>query len=142
MPAPVADFVADILFGCTPLTVNFTNNSTVGDSYNWNFGDGSTYSGQTPTPHVYLDSGTYSVFLLATTAYGCTDLHYIANYITVEDVEVGFMMDVMGGCDPLDVQFTDTTMVPGPGDPIINWGWDFGNGNTYNGQFHLLKRII
>ncbi|MFT6501238.1 MAG: gliding motility-associated-like protein [Crocinitomicaceae bacterium] len=136
MPVPTADFVADVTLGCNPLTVTFTNNSSGGASYSWNFGDGSTYVGQTPPPHVYSDTGTFSVFLVAATAFGCTDIHYLLDYITVEDLEVGFMMDVMGGCDPLDVQFTDTTMVPNPGqDPIVNWDWDFGNGNTYNGQF-------
>ncbi|MDX5319542.1 MAG: PKD domain-containing protein, partial [Bacteroidota bacterium] len=53
--------------GCTPLTVNFTNNSTYfNDStvtWEWDFGDGSDTSIRNPPSKVYDIPGTYTVCL-------------------------------------------------------------------------------
>jgi len=38
---PIAEFSANMINGCNPLTVNFTNTSQNTSSYTWNFGDGS-----------------------------------------------------------------------------------------------------
>lgn len=40
--APLADFSANVISGCSPLTVNFTNNSQNATTYAWNFGNGQT----------------------------------------------------------------------------------------------------
>lgn len=72
VPSPVAAFTADTSQGIIPLTVNFTNNSTGGVSYSWNFGDGSTSTSSDPT-HVFTVAGTYTVTLIVTGSNGCTD---------------------------------------------------------------------
>jgi gliding motility-associated-like protein len=41
---PLANFSADPVSGCSPLTVQFTDNSQNGTLYNWNFGNGQTAS--------------------------------------------------------------------------------------------------
>ena len=46
-------------------TVNFTNTSTNGTGYYWNFGDGSTSTATNPS-HTYTSNGTYPVMLVAT----------------------------------------------------------------------------
>jgi outer membrane protein OmpA-like peptidoglycan-associated protein len=56
---------------CEPVTVNFSANVS-GDTpvtYSWNFGDGSTGTGATPS-HTYTEPGTYTVTLTATNAAG------------------------------------------------------------------------
>lgn len=50
----------------------FTNTSTGGTIYAWDFGDASQSSAQSPA-HVYITSGTYTVTLVVTNAQGCTD---------------------------------------------------------------------
>jgi PKD repeat protein len=71
---PVANFTADPLSGTVPLVVNFTDHSTGSPtSWNWNFGDGTTGSGNNPL-HTYLYSGNYSVNLTASNAYGSSSL--------------------------------------------------------------------
>jgi len=51
--------------GCDELLVNFTNNvpsnGQPGYSYQWNFGDSTTFSGENPPPHPYRKPGKYPV---------------------------------------------------------------------------------
>ena len=56
-------------------------------SYEWEFGDGNTGTGETPT-HVYEKGGTYTVILTVTDASGNTDTFILV--ITVEDPAAGF----------------------------------------------------
>ncbi len=77
--------------GCGTTTVTFTNNipsnGKSGFSYEWDLGDGTKYTGETPPPHTYTQPGTYVVNYKAridTVGYiltgitivslGCTDL--------------------------------------------------------------------
>jgi gliding motility-associated-like protein len=51
-------------FGCVPYTAQFTNNSLGGDQFIWDFGDGT--SSTLPDPeHLYSNTGTYQVYLIA-----------------------------------------------------------------------------
>ncbi|MFN0032037.1 MAG: PKD domain-containing protein [Flavobacteriales bacterium] len=56
-----------------PLTVEFTNQSVGGVTYDWNFGDGNTSTATNPT-HTYAAAGTYIVCLKATVNGGCWSL--------------------------------------------------------------------
>ncbi len=53
-------------------SVHFENRSIGGQTYAWDFGDGSTSSISHPS-HVYKKSGTYTVSLVVTNGAGCTD---------------------------------------------------------------------
>lgn len=59
-----ADFTADVTSGPRPLTVQFTDTSTVpnASAWNWQFGDGSTSTERNPT-HTYVLDGVYDVRL-------------------------------------------------------------------------------
>ncbi|MBL7800470.1 MAG: M4 family metallopeptidase [Chitinophagales bacterium] len=60
-----AQFVQSNTLGCSvPFTVNFTNQSTNGNSYIWYFGDGTTSTATSPS-HTYTTFGTYTVKLVA-----------------------------------------------------------------------------
>jgi gliding motility-associated-like protein len=59
-----ASFTATPTTGPKPLNVSFSNSSTGATSYLWDFGNGSTSSATNPST-VYLQSGTYTVFLIA-----------------------------------------------------------------------------
>lgn len=64
--APVADFSADRTSGTAPLAVAFADRSTGSiDSWNWDFGDGSSSTQRKPT-HTYTTAGTYTVRLTVT----------------------------------------------------------------------------
>lgn len=131
---PTAGFLTNTAAGCMPLTVNFTNASVGGTasivSYNWNFGDGST-SGLLNPSHTFSQAGTYNVRLLATDANGCVDS--VLNTIIVRPLpQPTFTVSDSLGCSPFSVNFTDQTF---GSSPIVDWQWDFGDGNTGTGAF-------
>ncbi len=70
----------DTLGNCTPFTIAFTNQTTPSVSAFWNFGDGSTGSGNSVT-HTYAQAGVYTVILTVQSAGGCT-------YISTKTVRV------------------------------------------------------
>ncbi|MCF0207198.1 MAG: PKD domain-containing protein, partial [Bacteroidales bacterium] len=55
--------------GCVPYEVSFVNNS-LGTTYHWDFGDGTTSSHVNPT-HTYTEGGTYTVTLIANDPTSC-----------------------------------------------------------------------
>jgi len=63
-PPPVADFDSSFQ-GCVPLTVTFINKTKYANSYQWDFGDGST-STQSNAEHTYTETGAFRVSLTAT----------------------------------------------------------------------------
>ena len=129
---PVAAFTANPTSGCSPLTVNFADQSTCNPtSWYWDFGDGQTSSQQNPM-HIYTTScgpATYTVTLTVTNECGVDSITK-TNYITVSTPPVAdFSADDTSGCSPLTVQFTDLSTC----DPT-SWLWDFGDGSTSNQQ--------
>lgn len=65
---PVAECIVPPV-GCAPYTVNFRNTGR-GESYQWDFGDGSSSTETNPT-HTFTSSGTYNVRLIALLQNGC-----------------------------------------------------------------------
>lgn len=60
-----SNFLADYTSSCqVPFTVNFTNLSTNGGNYAWDFGDGNSSTATNPS-HTYTSYGSYTVSLLA-----------------------------------------------------------------------------
>lgn len=60
---PMAGFTLSPDTVCVGTPVTFTNTSTGGSLFVWNFGDGTTYTGPVPPNHSYSAPGTYTVLL-------------------------------------------------------------------------------
>lgn len=135
--APVANFTATPVSGCSPLIVSFQDLSTHGPtSWSWNFGNGNTSVLQNPTA-TYFTPGTYTVTLTVTNANGTNTLTR-SQYITVYEAPViDFNANPRSGCFPLRVQFTDLSN-PGAGNTSVSWLWDFGDGTTSSQQNPLV----
>ncbi|MGB1317199.1 MAG: PKD domain-containing protein, partial [Flavobacteriales bacterium] len=124
----VADFVLNPSQGCAiPHTVFFTDQSTLPDTWLWNFGDGNTSTLQNPV-HNYTTTGTFTVTLtVVDTIVGCSDVTTMTVFVTVVTSE--FSASAVTGSSPLTTTFTDLSSISGPG-TIDTWAWDFGDGNT------------
>ena len=126
---PTASFVSSPKTGCSRLTVNFSNQSSVNaTSFLWNFGDGSSSVFVRDTSHTYVNSGdfdtTFVVQMIAFTAFGCSDT--TRDTITVFPVPTpSFTSDAVIDCGPVTVNFTNTTA----GDSL-NYFWNFGDGTA------------
>ncbi len=91
VPAPEADFFADVTEGDSPLTVYFTDLSSNATAWKWHFGDDNTSEEQSPS-HIYTTSGTYTVTLIAYNE-GQTDTLVVSDLIVVSP---GTGIDQMG----------------------------------------------
>ena len=122
---PGVDFAASPVQGSIPLVVTFSSfsNNTV-QSWDWDFGDGSSASVQNPT-HTYTKPGIFSVTLSASNEFG-TGLITKSGIINTGVVpEAEFIAEVRQGNPPLTVKFHDFSS----GSPLA-WFWDFGDGTT------------
>jgi PKD repeat protein len=121
---PTADFSAPSFDGCTPFTITFANNSSGGDFYTWDFGDGNTSTDEMPT-HTYLQENTYTVSLIVTDDFGCSSDTAVLN-VTSHPVPVaGFSYDADQTCGvPVTINFENLSQ------GAQGYEWSFGQGAT------------
>ncbi|MGQ0738691.1 MAG: PKD domain-containing protein [Bacteroidota bacterium] len=129
------DFFADILTACRVATIPFhatgINTANIAN-YFWDFGDGGTASVSVPdVSHTYTNSGTYTVTLTTTDINGCTDSRTLTNYIRINGPVADFTATNVAGCAGMTTTFNDLSTGDGV-NAIINWQFDFGDGNTQN----------
>ena len=125
-PLPVVQFLISNSPPCHLDYVNFLNNTTGSNNYNWDFGDGT--SSNIPNPsHLYSAFGDYNVTLTATnTETLCSN--GITQIVSVfESPTVGFDVSSIIGCEELEVTFYDTI-----NNLNTSLQWDFGDGQTSN----------
>jgi len=126
--SPTVLFTADTTYGCSPVMVQFSNNTDpnyVG-SCDWVFGDSGTSTDCDPA-YAFATPGIYTVTLNVTTPWGCAGSLTVPDMITVYGhPEPTFTLEPDSGCYPLEVVFTNTTT-----DIITPDGcaWTFGDGS-------------
>ena len=79
---PIVDFTSDIVDGCEPIEVLFTNTSPNIVTSSWDLGNGSDNS-NTPFVHNYDDPGSYDITLEITDTNGCKNTLTKLGYINV-----------------------------------------------------------
>jgi len=138
-PSPNINFTVDMLQGCEPLLVNFTDNTTPNiQSYIWNFGDPNSSSNnisiiQNPS-HLFNNPGTYDITLSVTTIDGCDGIYTYQDLITVYPNPVAsfYPEPEIGDIEHPKISFIDQSI------DAVNWIWNFGepssNDNTSNIQ--------
>jgi len=86
---PVANFIANVTSGFTPMAVQFTDSSTGIQplAYQWNFGDGTPNETIQNPVHMYSAEGTYNVTLTVSNSLGTSTLEK-PGYITVIEVPI------------------------------------------------------
>ncbi|TVR85762.1 MAG: PKD domain-containing protein [Saprospirales bacterium] len=98
---PIADFEVDD-FICTNEPFNPVNNSTGGETYNWDFGDDQVSSQQNPT-HAFNNAGDYTIELEVISAAGCTN-STTEVMTTVAAPDADFVLPMDGGCEPFELE--------------------------------------
>ena len=126
-PPVISDFTPDIVQGCNPLVVDFTNNSIGANNYLWDFdlGEG-TSSAQNPLVvfdnQSTVDTAVFHVQLLATSEYFCQDSSSIE--ITVYPrISANFTFDYTSYCTPQEITFQNHSQGG------LNHYWNFGDGH-------------
>jgi gliding motility-associated-like protein len=131
---PTVDFSVNKTTGCTPLSIEFTNNSTAGsgiiNSYNWVFGDGGASDHPNPA-HIYTTPSTYSVTLTVTNQYNCSSSLVKASSIIATGPSVNFAGDQTNFClAPARVQFSNSTTGKNP----LTHSWNFSDGSATSSE--------
>jgi gliding motility-associated-like protein len=126
-PVPDLAISALPLDGCVDLLVNFqsTNNGAPVSQYLWNFGDGGTGVGPTPT-YTYDNAGVFDVSLIGITDEGCSDTLEVDDYVHAFGLPVAdftFSPDAVTIYDPT-FTFYDNSY------NAYAFLWEFGDGGT------------
>lgn len=123
-PEISAQASANIISGCAPLEVDFSNFSHGAETYTWRFGDGNSSTQEAPTHifHNYSKQDTiFTVVLKARSRFGCEDTDTL--YIHVKPyIETGFQIDPPNHCNPYPATFTNTSF----GADLSRWSFDGG----------------
>jgi len=121
---PNVDFTMANDTVCFGEIASFTGTGSNVISWVWDFGDGGTATGPSPT-HLYSQPGTYTVTLIGTGTDGC--MNSISHDIFIRQNPVADFSFV-SGCLTDSVYFTDqSTSNVGY---IASWNWDFGDGSA------------
>jgi gliding motility-associated-like protein len=119
--------------GCAPLTVNFTNLTTNGASFLWDFGDGSPTVTTFNASHTFTRGGVFRVRLYASNSNACfvtNDTFELTITVDTANIYAGFTATITDSCGPYRISLANlTTGVSGSGTYL----WDFGDGTTYTG---------
>jgi Zn-dependent metalloprotease/chitodextrinase len=114
-----ADFMAIPAIACSaPASISFVNTGWNGTSWQWDFGDATTSTQQSPT-HVYTNPGTYNVTLIATGAGNCigADTMVINGAVTVNNVPG----PVAATCNPATTNYCCNNGILNVTFNTINW---------------------
>lgn len=111
--------------GCVPYTAIFKNTSLAGQTFIWDFGDGSTFTGANPPPKVYASTGTYTITLIANDPSTCNLTDTARQTITVHPNPVaGFSYSPNPSQENTATAFTNTST------GAVRYFWSFGDGDT------------
>ncbi len=122
-PQPIAAFIPDRDTGCVPVTITMTNLSQYGESYLWEFDDGTTSTEFEPTI-TYDEPGYYQVKLTVTGEGGQDVAFHELDIYALPDVDF----------------YVEPGLVMLPDEPVKSFNiskhgttylWDFGDGSSY-----------
>lgn len=126
LPTVLFDFNAIV---CEGSAENFTNNTILGDTYAWDFGDNTAINTNVNPIHTYTSTGFFDIQLVATTVSGCVDS--LTQTIEVrEPPTANFVILPDSACGPLTANFTNFSTGIG----ALVFAWDFGNGQSSANQ--------
>jgi gliding motility-associated-like protein len=128
LPLPLYTLTSSTDSACSPATINFSANSG-GSTYDWDFGDGNSLTGQTVS-HTYPVNSTnqnYQVELIINNTFGCKDTLFDTVSVFVSPV-ASFVASPLSQVFPsATITLNNTT----PNSTAFSFTWDFGDGQTF-----------
>jgi gliding motility-associated-like protein len=110
--------------GCAPYNAFFNNTSLAGQSFFWDFGDGATSTDINPM-HTYVDTGTYTISLLAVDPNTCNMRDSTTHTIHVNPKPIaGFTTQ------PVPAEFNTPTVFFNSSSGATHYTWLFGDGDS------------
>ena len=127
---PNASFNSANILGCSPLTSNFTNTSSVFNTATWDFGDGSPIVTSSNANHTFVNTATsvnnYTVSLVISNISNCTDTaKQLVQVIPMPVFTLSASKD--SACSPATINFSSST-------GGTSYQWNFGDGSPGTGQ--------
>ena len=128
-PIPSVNFVSDTTAGCEPLTVSFTPmNPQPGQTYYWNFGDGSynQISYDLNPVHSFAQDGIFDVSLTITSPEGCSSTYMHNDMIHVYPLPSARFVALPSSASIVkpEIHFINYT------DFASSYIWSFGDGDS------------
>jgi len=106
------------------MEVNFDNQSSNSQFYQWDFGDGNNAVTANPT-HTFLEAGNYEVKLMATDDFGCSNDSTVLNILVHLRPDAAFNIERDRLCGlPVQIVLENESADAGA------YEWNFGDGNT------------
>jgi gliding motility-associated-like protein len=128
---PNIDFSVDTSYSCSvPFNVVFTDNTANAVGWNWDFGNGQTATGNNPI-NSFMNFGLFDVTLEVEGNNGCTNSFTQLDLIEIDKIVIGISATEVEGCSPMSLSFTDVST---SSRPLVDWDWNFGDGNFANFQ--------
>lgn len=129
---PNVVFVADTLFGCDPLVVQFTNLTLLpGIACLWQFGDGSSATDCGTVTHTYSNPGDFDVTLTVDSSPTCGGSTTYNNYISIKEEPIANFTYLP---NPIDIEDTRVTF-----DNLSEFAsiyeWSFGDASATSNLF-------
>lgn len=124
-PSLKANFTTSKDTACAPLTIRFGNTSAGGQTFAWDFGDGTTFAGSTPPDKTYSVGGIYTVTLIGNDPNTCNITDTVRKRIyVVPRPAAGFTYTPLPSVENTPTRFINTTF------GATRYLWDFGDGTT------------
>ncbi|WP_207492126.1 PKD domain-containing protein [Aridibaculum aurantiacum] len=118
---------------CGETTIQFNSTVGAGQTFTWNFGDGTTATTTNPSISHTYGSGIFLPFVTITSANGCTVTIPGTEEIRVDVVNAGFTYTSANSCGSTTLTFSDTSS---SFSGITSWNWNFGGGSSVSNQQH------
>ncbi len=120
--APPVSAAFNHTLDCAAMTVDAQNTGTANVVYDWNMGDGTTYTTENVT-HTYGATGTYTItFVVTDTICGSTDTGSTVITIAPDVLADIAVSPVTIGCAPFTVDFTNNSNG-------VTYSWNFDDGS-------------
>jgi gliding motility-associated-like protein len=132
-----ASFIADLISGCAPLTVNFTNTSGLSSNCTWTFSNGTVIEDCGNITMTFTEPGCVDVELTVE-AGGCTSTFETTSFICVDNDPVA---DFQPNTFTLS-EFNTEVLFTNGSIGASTYLWDFGDGTSISTEEQPIHEFI